>query len=102
MDFENADVLLDKKDNDKNARILTQMMRNTNDASIYKQIYNKLIEEKYPERLVVSAISSARYANEERAKKCSLAETEAMVRYILQIMTDDMAKEEFRQKKMRG
>lgn len=101
MSFENAEQLL-SKDGQNNARILTQMMRNTNNASIYKQIYNKLMEENYPERLVVEAINSARYANEERGTNCTLQETEGIVRYILNILSDSTAKENFVRQKMEG
>lgn len=101
MSFENAEQLL-SKDSQNNARILTQMMRNTNNVSIYKQIYNKLMEENYPERLVVEAINSARYANEERGTACTLQETEGVVRYILNILSDNTAKENFVKQKMEG
>lgn len=100
MSFENAELLI-SEDKENNARILTQMMRKTNSASIYKQLYDKLIAENYPEQLVVSAISSAKYANEERGKACTLNETEMVVRYILNILSNDDAKENFRQQKMK-
>ena len=42
LSFENAEYLL-SEDKENNGRILIQMMRKTNDKSIYKQIYTKLL-----------------------------------------------------------